>query len=61
MKLVLEPPFFGADDMDGNRVGRPPQAVRGPRTATGGKAELVGVIRDAGRVPVERDALTGVR
>ena len=58
MKLAQTALYFGADDMDGTVVEEVISLMSG---ATHGqavsKAELVRVIRDAGRVPVERDAV----
>lgn len=61
LKLAQVALFFGANDMDGTVV----EEVISLLSAAGhgqmvAKAELVRVIRDAGRVPVERDALYGV-
>jgi aminodeoxyfutalosine synthase len=58
MKLAQVALFFGADDMDGTVAEEVISLMSG--AAHGqmvSKAELVRVIRDAGRVPVERDAL----
>ena len=58
LKLAQIALFFGADDMDGTVVEEVISLMSG---ATFGQAvakdELVRVIRDAGRTPVERDAL----
>jgi aminodeoxyfutalosine synthase len=61
LKLAQIALFFGANDMDGTVVEEVislmSDAGHGQSVA---KGELVRVIRDAGRVPVERDALYGV-
>lgn len=61
LKLAQVALFFGADDMDGTVVEEiislMSEAGHGQAVA---KSELVRVIRAAGRVPVERDALYGV-
>jgi aminodeoxyfutalosine synthase len=61
IKLAQIALFFGADDMDGTVV----EEVISLLSAAGhgqmvAKNELVRVIREAGRTPVERDALYGV-
>lgn len=58
LKLAQTALFFGANDMDGTVV----EEVISLMSSAGhgqsvAKSELVRVIRDAGRVPVERDAL----
>jgi aminodeoxyfutalosine synthase len=61
LKLAQIALFFGANDMDGTVVEEVISLMSG--TSHGqlvAKDELVRVIRDAGRVPVERDALYGV-
>ncbi len=61
LKLAQAALFFGANDMDGTVVEEVislmADAGHGQAVA---KAELVRMIRDAGRTPVERDALYGV-
>jgi aminodeoxyfutalosine synthase len=61
LKLAQVALFFGADDMDGTVVEEVislmSEAGHGQAVT---KSELVRVIRDAGRTPVERDALYGV-
>jgi len=61
LKLAQIALFFGANDMDGTVVEEVislmSEAGHGQAVA---KSELVRVIRDAGRIPVERDALYGV-
>jgi aminodeoxyfutalosine synthase len=58
MKLAQIALFFGADDMDGTVVEEVISLLSGAEHGQAvSKAELVRVIRDAGRVPVERDAL----
>jgi aminodeoxyfutalosine synthase len=58
MKLAQAALFFGADDMDGTVVEEVISQLSGAAHGQSvSKAELVRVIRDAGRVPVERDAL----
>ena len=58
MKLAQTALFFGADDMDGTVVEEVISQLSGAAHGQSvSKAELVRVIRDAGRVPVERDAL----
>jgi aminodeoxyfutalosine synthase len=58
LKIAQVALFFGANDMDGTVVEEVislmSQAGHGQELS---KAELVRVIRDAGRIPVERDAL----
>ena len=58
LKIAQVALFFGANDMDGTVVEEVislmSQAGHGQAVP---KAELVRVIRDAGRIPVERDAL----
>jgi aminodeoxyfutalosine synthase len=61
LKLAQVALFFGANDLDGTVV----EEVISLLSAAGhgqvvAKNELVRVIRDAGRTPVERDALYGV-
>lgn len=60
LKLAQTALFFGADDMDGTVVEEMisllSDAGHGQVVA---KSELIRVIQDAGRVPVERDALYG--
>jgi aminodeoxyfutalosine synthase len=58
MKLAQTALFFGADDMDGTVVEEVISQLSGAAYGQSvSKAELVRVIRDAGRTPVERDAL----
>lgn len=61
LKLAQAALFFGANDMDGTVVEEVislmADAGHGQAVA---KAELVRMIRDVGRTPVERDALYGV-
>jgi aminodeoxyfutalosine synthase len=58
MKLAQTALFFGADDMDGTVVEEVISLMSGAAHGqTMSKAELVRVIADAGRVPVERDAV----
>jgi aminodeoxyfutalosine synthase len=58
MKLAQVALFFGADDMDGTVVEEVISLMSGAAHGqTVSKSELVRVIRDAGRTPVERDAL----
>jgi len=58
MKLAQIALFFGANDMDGTVVEEVISLLSGAEHGqTVSKAELVRVIRDAGRTPVERDAL----
>lgn len=61
LKLAQVALFFGANDVDGTVV----EEMISLMSAAGHgqavtKSELVRVIRDAGRIPVERDALYGV-
>jgi len=61
LKLAQAALFFGANDMDGTVV----EEIISLMSAAGhgqavAKSELVRVIRDAGRIPVERDALYGL-
>jgi aminodeoxyfutalosine synthase len=58
LKLAQIALFFGADDMDGTVVEVVISQLSGAAYGQSvSKAELVRVIRDAGRTPVERDAL----
>ena len=58
MKLAQIALFFGANDMDGTVVEEVISLMSGAEHGQAvSKAELVRVIRDTGRVPVERDAL----
>jgi aminodeoxyfutalosine synthase len=58
MKLAQTALFFGADDMDGTVVEEVISQLSGAAHGQSvSKAELVRVIADAGRTPVERDAL----
>jgi len=50
--------FYGADDLDGTVLREEVAHAAGARTPQGLAPErLVGMIREAGRIPVERDAL----
>ena len=61
LKLAQVSLFFGADDLDGTVVEEVISLMSGADHGQGvPKSELIRVIRDAGRVPVERDALYGV-
>ena len=56
LKLAQIALFFGANDMDGTVVEEVISLLSGAGHGQAlSKAELVRVIRDAGRVPVERD------
>jgi aminodeoxyfutalosine synthase len=58
LKLAQVALFFGADDMDGTVVEEVISLLSGSGHGQAlSKAELVRVIRDAGRMPVERDGL----
>ena len=58
MKLAQTALFFGADDMDGTVVEEVISLLSGAEHGQMvSKAELVRVVADAGRVPVERDAI----
>lgn len=58
LKLAQIALFFGADDMDGTVVEEVISLLSGAAHGQAvAKDELIRVIRDAGRVPVERDAL----
>jgi len=58
LKLAQTALFFGADDMDGTVVEEVISLLSGAgHGQTVAKSELVRVIADAGRIPVERDAL----
>jgi aminodeoxyfutalosine synthase len=58
LKLAQTALFFGANDMDGTVVEEVISLMSGAAHGQAlSKAELVRVIRDAGRVPVERDGL----
>ena len=58
LKLAQTALFFGANDMDGTVVEEVISLMSGAgHGQVLSKAELVRVIRDAGRVPVERDGL----
>jgi aminodeoxyfutalosine synthase len=58
LKLAQIALFFGADDMDGTVVEEVISLMSGAGHGQAlSKAELVRVIRDTGRVPVERDGL----
>ena len=58
LKLAQIALFFGANDMDGTVVEEVISLMSGAGHGQAvSKAELVRVIRDAGRTPVERDAL----
>ena len=58
LKLAQIALFFGANDMDGTVVEEVISLMSGAGHGQAlSKAELVRVIRDAGRVPVERDGL----
>jgi aminodeoxyfutalosine synthase len=58
LKLAQVALFFGANDMDGTVVEEVISLLSGAGHGQAlSKAELVRVIRDAGRVPVERDGL----
>jgi aminodeoxyfutalosine synthase len=58
LKLAQTALFFGADDMDGTVVEEVISLMSGAAHGQSvSKPELVRVIRDAGRTPVERDAL----
>jgi len=53
--------WFGADDLDGNVVEEKIYHAAGAQTAQGMlKSDLVRLIREAGRMPVERDTLYNV-
>jgi aminodeoxyfutalosine synthase len=61
LKLAQIALFFGANDMDGTVVEEVISLMSGAGHGQAlSKAELVRVIRSAGRVPVERDGLYGV-
>jgi aminodeoxyfutalosine synthase len=61
LKLAQVSLFFGADDLDGTVVEEVISLLSGSDYGQAvPKEELVRLIRDAGRVPVERDALYGV-
>jgi len=58
LKLAQIALFFGANDMDGTVVEEVISLMSGAGHGQGlSKAELVRVIRDTGRVAVERDGL----
>jgi aminodeoxyfutalosine synthase len=58
LKLAQIALFFGANDMDGTVVEEVISLMSGAGHGQAlSKAELVRVIRDTGRVPVERDGL----
>ncbi|ASS75218.1 aminofutalosine synthase MqnE [Tumebacillus algifaecis] len=60
-KLAQTALWFGADDLDGNVVEEKIYHAAGAQTSQGmAKADLVKLIRDAGRTPVERDTLYNV-
>ncbi|TCP59346.1 de-hypoxanthine futalosine cyclase [Tumebacillus sp. BK434] len=60
-KLAQTALWFGADDLDGNVVEEKIYHAAGAQTSQGmAKADLVKLIRDAGRMPVERDTLYNV-
>ncbi len=61
LKMAQTALFFGANDMDGTVVEEVISLMSGAGHGQAvAKAELVRTIQDAGRVPVERDALYGV-
>ncbi|HET6371825.1 MAG TPA: aminofutalosine synthase MqnE, partial [Candidatus Polarisedimenticolia bacterium] len=50
--------WYGADDIDGTILREEITHAAGARTPQGlTRSQLVGLIREAGRTPVERDAL----
>lgn len=60
-KLAQTALWFGADDLDGNVVEEKIYHAAGAKTSQGMlKSDLVRLIRDAGRTPVERDTLYNV-
>ncbi|MFD2168673.1 aminofutalosine synthase MqnE [Tumebacillus lipolyticus] len=60
-KLAQTALWFGADDLDGNVVEEKIYHAAGAQTSQGmTKADLVKLIREAGRTPVERDTLYNV-
>ncbi|MCX7568905.1 aminofutalosine synthase MqnE [Tumebacillus sp. DT12] len=60
-KLAQTALWFGADDLDGNVVEEKIYHAAGAQTSQGmAKSDLVKLIREAGRTPVERDTLYNV-